>query len=133
MSSDDLESHQGKPQHFDGIENLDRRSGIEAHQQPNLTLSHHWLCLLVWCEPTERLAYVGPPLRRQTSVAVPESSHDNKTFNICGRLGNPQSPESTPGTDAAHNCGSVAHMKFQALELLWTGKRKFPVRLPTSN
>ncbi len=28
------------------------------------------LCRRVWCEPTERLAYVGPPLRRRTSGAV---------------------------------------------------------------
>ena len=27
----------------------------------------------IWCEPTERLAYVGSPLRRRTPFVVPSS------------------------------------------------------------
>ncbi len=31
-------------------------------------LPHQWLRRCDWCEPTERLAYIGPPLRRRTSA-----------------------------------------------------------------
>ena len=40
-------------------------------------------------QPTERRTYVGEPLRRRTSVAFRESSHENKTLNVCGTE-NPQ-------------------------------------------
>ncbi len=41
-------------------------------EQISITAKTFGLAAVSWCEPTERIAYVGPPLRRRTS-AVPSA------------------------------------------------------------
>ena len=36
-------------------------------------MPQQWIRRRVWCEPTERLAYVGPPLRRRTTASVEQA------------------------------------------------------------
>ncbi len=62
-----------------------RKFLARASRATESLMPFHWLRVRrrVWCEPTERLAYVGPPLRRRTSVALPKSSHENQTLNVC--------------------------------------------------
>ena len=58
-------------------------SGRAEYTADVVAASNHWLRRSVSSEPTERLAYVGPPLRRRTSVALRKSSQKNNTLDDC--------------------------------------------------
>ncbi len=48
---------------------IDSRT-LDIHVRLALPDVHQQKRFCFWREPTERLAYVGPPLRRRTSVAL---------------------------------------------------------------